>query len=1181
MKSTFARRISILLVLAMVLAMLPVAAFAADAPATLYLQPNENWLKDGARFAAYFFGNGETWVNMTDADADGVYEVAVPAGYPNVIFCRMNPKASANNWSNKWNQTSDLVVPTNGTNLYIVKPGTWDKGAGTWDTFTPGDEVTEATTVPNAYKYYAAGDFNTWNECNDDYGLTLVDGVYTLTLELAAGTYTFKITDGTWTNSWGLNGTDSNYEFVLDADATVVITFDDTTKVPAVTSNAMGEVTIYDYYLAGEMNGWTVNSSSMGLTANGDGTYSITIDMVAGTYAYKFTNGTWDVCFPAGMDNASITVAADCAVTFTLNPADGSYTATGEGVGEPETPVVPPVTDITAVNVKGTIPGIDWDADSTTGAMELVDGIYTVTFSAVPASEVGAAAYAFKVMVNNSWDTAYPESDWTFYLNATCDVTITFNPATNECAIFADGLTYDAPVDPEGGEDPVDPPVTEDVFNVKGNVAGLDWDLTSGTGLMTKNEDGSYSLTIAGVAAATKYSIKVVKNNSWDFAIGGEGAGGNYEFAVTDVCDVTITVAADGTLSVSGEFVTAAGLAEIVIDSVCVAGSGDESGNGFLYGVNWDPASSVNQMTLENGVYTITYTGVAAGTYEFKFALNGGWTYSYASGVEVVSGETTTAWYNPLGNSTLVVAADNSTVTLVLDLSAVKYEMDNAQMTVTIEESASIKENAAPEQIVIGNNDFAFATGNREPVTAPYTATFTGTLYIYPTAMTVVDNWSGTLQEVPSSAINMQFGRMYGIVVDGMNIWGNEIEVVEGQTYQIGIMDNMGSGCLVTLTVCDGHQFVDGVCSTCGYVCEYHNWDNGLCLNCGAVCNHEVWDGGWCTNCWAECENHKFVYTYSTSAHTFACAGQCGQSFSIENTDGLTFKINSAAPVLGEDIALNYRVTLPAGFEDAYMIFELNGEFSYAWGWESTYDAEKDQYVFLCPGINPLTIGDNVCATLYAYVNGVEVSVQIPQYSVLKYCDNQLKKTTISAELRTILSDVLVYGAKAQVYSNYLDNGLVTERVTDPNSLTPSTFTALDDSYNLQKVIGTKDTEIDYKNAALSLGSKVIVKYGIICANLEAGYVFKIEVAGEEYTYTTEDLISDENGNLYLEFDKLRAVQLGEKITATIWDGDTQVGRTIEYSVYTYIYRNQNTSDVAMRELLEAIYNYGESAKNA
>lgn len=97
-------------------------------PATLYLQPNENWKKDNARFAAYFFKNGETWVDMTDADADGIYEVVVPteAAYPNVIFCRMNPNATENTWDNKWNQTGDLTMPTDGNVLYIVPAAAWD-----------------------------------------------------------------------------------------------------------------------------------------------------------------------------------------------------------------------------------------------------------------------------------------------------------------------------------------------------------------------------------------------------------------------------------------------------------------------------------------------------------------------------------------------------------------------------------------------------------------------------------------------------------------------------------------------------------------------------------------------------------------------------------------------------------------------------------------------------------------------------------------------------------------------------------------------------------------------------------------------------------------------------------------------------------------------------------------------
>ena len=103
----------------------------------VYLKPNSNWKQSNARFAAYFWGGtaGEVWVSMTASDTTGVYEVHLPEGYDygcNVIFCRMNPSTTANNWNNKWNQTSDLKTPTDGKNMYTVKDGTWDKGGGTW-----------------------------------------------------------------------------------------------------------------------------------------------------------------------------------------------------------------------------------------------------------------------------------------------------------------------------------------------------------------------------------------------------------------------------------------------------------------------------------------------------------------------------------------------------------------------------------------------------------------------------------------------------------------------------------------------------------------------------------------------------------------------------------------------------------------------------------------------------------------------------------------------------------------------------------------------------------------------------------------------------------------------------------------------------------------------------------------
>ena len=104
----------------------------------VYLKPSNNWKESGARFAIYVWGAapGEKWVSMTDC-GDGTYKAFLPEGYDygcNIIFCRMNPNTSANNWNNKWNQTSDLKTPTDGKNMYTVTEGTWDNGGGTWST---------------------------------------------------------------------------------------------------------------------------------------------------------------------------------------------------------------------------------------------------------------------------------------------------------------------------------------------------------------------------------------------------------------------------------------------------------------------------------------------------------------------------------------------------------------------------------------------------------------------------------------------------------------------------------------------------------------------------------------------------------------------------------------------------------------------------------------------------------------------------------------------------------------------------------------------------------------------------------------------------------------------------------------------------------------------------------------
>ena len=103
----------------------------------LYLIPGK-WDNGWARFAAYFFQTGktETWKDMTSV-GEGRYVVLAPDGYGNVIFCRMNKSATANNWNNKWQQTKDLTVPTSTSIVYDTKAGgdESDKPNGSWGTY--------------------------------------------------------------------------------------------------------------------------------------------------------------------------------------------------------------------------------------------------------------------------------------------------------------------------------------------------------------------------------------------------------------------------------------------------------------------------------------------------------------------------------------------------------------------------------------------------------------------------------------------------------------------------------------------------------------------------------------------------------------------------------------------------------------------------------------------------------------------------------------------------------------------------------------------------------------------------------------------------------------------------------------------------------------------------------------
>ena len=171
----------------------PRRAEAANISGGTYLYCDASfWDPSGARFAAYFYNSSSnSWVNFNSYH-DNIFYCKAPSGtWTNVIFCRMNPSNSTNDWPNKWNQTGNLTYDGS-KKLFTVSQ--WDNQTQGWSTL-------------DFPEYALVGDFNDWDVKKDPITNNTIKQ-----LELDSKTYNFKIVNFTATavNWYGNDGSISD-----------------------------------------------------------------------------------------------------------------------------------------------------------------------------------------------------------------------------------------------------------------------------------------------------------------------------------------------------------------------------------------------------------------------------------------------------------------------------------------------------------------------------------------------------------------------------------------------------------------------------------------------------------------------------------------------------------------------------------------------------------------------------------------------------------------------------------------------------------------------------------------------------------------------------------------------------------------------------------------------------------
>ena len=387
----------------------------------IYFKPWSSWKSD-ARLAAYFYGSGtESWSSFKQIGSSEYYVCDIPSGsYTHVIFCRMNPSATANNWNNKYNQSAgDKKIALKSNALYKQPTSN-----NLWDNWTcTGSELT----------WYIAGGFNEWSTTSNKLPCTIA-------LDANNG-YTFKlVASEVWL---GNNGTmtreyHEGWEMAQSEDCTLSTDIAGNYQFSFDTKTAKLTVTYpEECYLKGDFNDWGNTSSLM--------SGSTTINLKAKT-TYKFkihnygaTSESWhgntgtmtrDNCSGWKMDNAT-----DCQITTDVA---GDYTFTYERSTQKLSVTYPTAYTVTYSRV----PTAAANAPTTTPSFSSGDYVLantSVTFNAKAAN----TGYTWKGWYSNNTGTGNALSTNLAYIRS---ITAT----TNIYAVYTTN-TYTVEFDANGG----------------------------------------------------------------------------------------------------------------------------------------------------------------------------------------------------------------------------------------------------------------------------------------------------------------------------------------------------------------------------------------------------------------------------------------------------------------------------------------------------------------------------------------------------------------------------------------------------------------------------------------------------------------------------------------------------------------------------------------------------------
>ena len=289
--------------------------------------------------------------------------------------------------------------------------------------------------------------------------------------------------------------------------------------------------------------------------------------------------------------------------------------------------------------------------------------------------------------------------------------------------------------------------------------------------------------------------------------------------------------------------------------------------------------------------------------------------------------------------------------------------------------------------------------------------------------------------------------------------------------------------------------------------------------------------------------------------------------------------INTVSLSLESSITMNFKVLKSSlsSFDEFYMTFECGGKKEKV----TDYKETDNYYVFSYKGINPQLMNNNVTAVLHAKNKSEEYTSPEKIMSVREYAYKVLDRYSGDehSKLRTLLVDLLNYGAAAQIYAGYQTDNLVNSGLTDVQKDWASKDTKEFKNIKNFNYKTISNPTAKWKTCSLVLKNSIVVKVKFSAKDVENKTV-EIVLKNKKYTYTKDNFVSNGDGTYYVYCNELFANELSDNLLFTIYENGVPCSNTMLFSVESYARLvRDNYKDKPLDKMTTAMMLYGNSAK--